>query len=61
MSFIFLFFCKIRKRREEQVLSVGGGGLKPLEGGRRRWGKGVEVNMVQILWTHEHKWNKDTS
>jgi hypothetical protein len=19
------------------------------------------VNMVQILWTHEHKWNKDGS
>jgi hypothetical protein len=26
-----------------------------------RWGKGVEVNMVQILWTHKHKWNKDGS
>jgi hypothetical protein len=33
--------------------------LKPVAG--RRWGKGVEVNMVQILRTHEHKWNKDAS
>jgi hypothetical protein len=59
MSFIFLL--QNQKKEGGTGPFSGWRGLKPLEGGRRRWGKGVEVNMVQILWTHEHKWNKDGS